>query len=1032
MRRILAPLLSLGLAAGMLSAQQAHAETIPVEVKADKITYDKGPDIATLTGHVEVKVKDATITGDELVFDQKNQRLTSDTHFRIVQKDDKGRDQVIEGVSFEYSLEIRRAEIVGARASLPATTPETFVFVTADRMISYDQGKRIVSQGAMFTTCDNVAEGAHADAPGLGTVHYSIVAGILDYVPDNRVIGWGATINMLTAPVYWLPLFYVPLQKNQIQTADIGQNVVEGVFVRGRQAIPYDDMHEGTIFYEVMQNKGLGLGYQHDWSYPGQAVASDVKAGAVPFLSFLGQPSHTYLFVHGVPLRGLTLFPPALDTRIAQPATGSNATPGSVETGTKTDSPASTDPGTTTPADTEATPPTMGTSAITVPLGTPMHVQQTTVNQGALSGSDIDPAKRGSLFHTGNLSWFEDYDLGIQHRRLLWPTAEAEIAFYDRNYYNLSQFLGGRDNDRLLRLNLTDREAWQTGDELLTLDTQGNVDDATRWLQTQSLRDATPQGTASTRSLNMTMKRGSTTLSSQNSWNVSQAPSIAAPTTPLTGTSSSTPAKLVTQNDTLSSNWTFEHTLLPGLQWSNQFNYQQKELPNTPTDRFADINVGLTQQLPWGSTALRMFRKQFFNVGLTDADVQKLGQQRGTIFEKLPEFEIHTNNLLDQWFPFTVTSTIGNYVETIPSVSKPVQAARAKFDIKASQRPLDLGLGFKSDFGGTGIEQSLYSTTDAQFSFTGKASVTNDASQYFRPTLSYTKVITGDTDPAPYKNNTPFSQDKTSFNKIDQATLQVAAINQPWLTMTLNGGYDFQNKGNMPINANLSSMASGVLDLFDYSLTLQSGYQFRNFTEAEAKAGQPVQSLLQKPIEVTADDVGKFLNFKGGQIANTVLGFQLQSMGGFGGDWGKETGIKQGASLRLDASWDFNKNRPQSLSSDVSFSVGDSWWLHTEISLQSTLDMAAGSSGLTTVPGFLPIPWPSDVAGQNVGVFYPFNRIVLKKDLHDFIFTLSYDRFTQGFQANLSLVAFPFGSDTLTGAMTQLGSGTLPQMPMNR
>lgn len=1004
MRRILAPLLTLGLAATLLPAGQAFAETIPVEVKADKITYDKGPDIATLTGHVEVKVKDAVITGDELVFDQKHQKLSSDTHFRIVQKDDKGREQVIEGTSFEYSVEIRRAEIEGARATLPATTPDTYVYVTADHMISYDQGKRIVSQGAMFTTCDNISEGAHAEAPGLGTVHYSIVAGILDYMPDNRVIGWGATFNALTAPVYWLPLLYVPLQKNQIQTADIGQNVVEGVFLRGRQAVPINDQHEGTIFYEVMQNKGLGLGYQHDWSYPGQAVGSDVKAGARPFLSFLGQPSHTYLFMHGVPLWGLTLWPPGLDTRTADSTTVT--TPASASTAATT---------------------TNGTEDSSSHLQV-LQVPTTVYQPG--SSTDIDPAKRGSLFTTGNLSWFEDYDFGIQHRRLLWPTAEAEVAFWDRNYYNLSTFLGGRDNDRLFRFNLADKEAWQTGDELLTLDTQGNWDDATRWNQSQSLRDTTPQGTASTRTLNLAMKRGSTTLSSQNSWNVAQAPSALTTTTPTTGTTA-TPS-LVTQNNTLSSNWTFEHTVLPGLQWSNQFNYQQKELPNTPTDRFADINVGLTQTLPWGSTALRMFRKQFFNVGLTDADVQKLGQQRGTIFEKLPEFELRTNNLLDQWFPFTVTSTIGNYVETVPSVTKPVQAARAKFDVKASQRPMDLGLGFKSDFGGTGIEQSLYSTTDAQFSFTGKASVTNDASQYFRPTLTYTKVITGDTDPLPYKNNTPFSQDKTSFNKIDQATLQLAAINQPWLTMTLNGGYDFQNKANMPINANLSSMAAGVFDLFDYSLTLQSGYQFRTFTEAEAKAGQPVMSLTQKQIDVSLDDVGKFLNFKGGQIANTVLGFQLQSMGGFGGDWGKESGIKQGASLRVDASWDFNKNRPQSLSSDVSFAVGDSWWWHTEISLQSTLDMAAGTSGLTTVPGFLPIPWPSDVAGQNVGVFYPFNRIVLKKDLHDFIFTLSYDRFTQGFQANLSLVAFPFGSDTLTGAMTSLGSGTLPQIPMTR
>ncbi|MBC7542668.1 MAG: LPS-assembly protein LptD [Candidatus Sericytochromatia bacterium] len=979
MRRLAGLLTTLAIAAGGLMPLPALAEDIPVDVKADSITYERGPEIATLKGHVEVKVKGATVTGDELIFDQKKQTLVSETNFRLVQKDDKGRDQVIEGTSFVYTVDIRRAEVIGARATLPATTPDSYIYVTADQMTSFDQGARLVGQGAMVTTCDYVAESAGGS--GTGMVHYSIVAGIIDYIPDDRIVGWGATINVMTAPVYWLPLIYLPLQKIKIPTADIGQNLVEGVFIRGRQPVPINDEHEGTIFAEVMQNKGLGVGYQHDWGFPGFAVPSDAKAGAVPFLSVLGQPSHTYLFVHGIPLRGLTLFPFGLDTRTAAGTTSQTL-------------------------QTQQIP---GVPAInTQPLAQP------------------DPSQRSALFATGPVSWFEDYDFGFQHRRLLWPTAEAEISLYDRNYYNLSQFLGGRDNDRSIRLNFSDKEAWQTGDEVLNLDTSGSLDDATRWDQTKSKRELIPQGTASTRSMNLTMRRGATSLSSQNSWNISQAPGQpAAGTTFVPGVQQ----PLVKQNDSLSSNWTFEHTLLPGLQWSNQFNYQQKELPNSPTDRFADINVGLTQALGWGSTSLRLFRKQFFNVGLTDADVVKLGQQRGTIFEKLPEFEVRSNNILDNIFPFTVTSTIGNYVETIPSAPNPVQAAKARFDIKTSQRPLDLGLGFKSDFGGTGIEQSLYSTADAQFSFTGKAALTNDASQYFRPTLTYTKVVTGDTDPLPYKNNTPFSQDKTSFNKVDQISAQFAAINQPWLTMTFTGGYDFQNKGNMPVNANLTSVGYGIGDLVDYNLTLQSGYQFRNFTEAEVTAGQPVKALNGiDTITADASDVGRFLNFKGGQFSGTVLGLQVQTMGGFGGDWGKESAIKQGGSIRLDTSWDINKNRPQALASEISFSIGDTWAWHTEVALQSTLDLSGNTS--TAAAGLLPIPWPGDDPSKPLGIFYPLNRIVLKKDLHDFIFSLSYDRFTQGFQANLSLVAFPFGSDNLSGAFNQLSSGTLPQMPM--
>lgn len=951
----------------------ALAEEIPVDVKADRISYERGPDVVTLSGHVEVKVKGAVITGDEIIVDRKAQKVISEKPFRLVQKDDKGRDQVVEGTRFDYAIDIGRAEVHGARAVVPAGAPDAHAFVTADLLTIYDQGKRIVGQGAMFTTCDNITEGPHLETPGLGTVHYTVVATILDYIPDDRIIGWGTTINLVTAPVYWLPLFYAPLGKNDLQGLDVGQNLVEGAFIRSRLPMKYSDAHEGTIFAELMQNKGIGLGYQHDWVNPGFATPSDAPAWARPLLAPLGQPSQTYLFFHGIPVRGLTLVPPGLQ----------------LNTGETIGQAASADPA----------------------LGTQQF-------QPGLPGIGLSPAlapsQRGELWRLGPVSLFEDYDFGLQHRHRLWPTADAEIGFFDRNYYNLSQFLGARDNDRLWRFDFKDSEIWNVADEALTLSTSGAWDNATRWDQNSSLRTNTT-GTASNRKLQVSLKRGDTSLSVDNNWNVAQAPKPG--TGPGLPGQPSQPTELIVQNDTLTSNWNLSQTLLPGLTWNNRVNFQQKSLPSVPTDRFADLNSDLTQSLDWGTVAARVYRKQVLNVGLSAEDAQKLQSQRGTIFEHLPEIDIRTKPIFDQIFPLTLSTVVGNYVETTPTTE--VQAARAVVDVSAAQRPLDLGLGFKADFGGTGLKQSLYSTSDAQFSFTGKSSITNDLTSYFRPTLTYQKVVTGDEDPIPYKNNTPFSQDKTSFSKVDQITASIAAFNQPWLTTTFNGGYDFQNKSNMPLIAQLQSSGSSVAGLFDYQVTLQSGYQFRQFTTADV--GRTVKSLTQEDITVEAGDVGRLLNFKGGQISNTVLGFQIQSAGGYGGDWGKESGIKQGGGLRLDTSWDFNKMRPQSLMSELSFSIGSSWWWHTELAVQSALEL----SGATQVGGLLPVPWMGD-NNQPIGTFFPLNRIMLKKDLHDFIFTLSYDRFTQSFMANINLVAFPFGTDNLSGAFNQLSSGSIP------
>lgn len=296
----------------------AHAEEVKIKYKADKVEYLKQENALRLIGNVEVQVKDITIKSEQLDYDTRQKILYSDTDFTFTQIDKNKKKTTITGKSFVYNVGIKRIEAIDVYLTIPAKAPGQEVYIKGDNMTGYNNGKRLVFINGFYTTCDHFDEKLHAGENAVDPydvenvknriVHYAMEADILDFIKDERVLAWNATIIAFDAKTFWFPYWYIPLEGAAgIKKPDIdaGQNPVEGSFIKFKGPYKWNDYHDGSWFLTFMEKKGIGLGFDHDWI----AVPNSITQ-----LYFYGLPVSTGL----TDVPGALFYPPSQSTLTTQ------------------------------------------------------------------------------------------------------------------------------------------------------------------------------------------------------------------------------------------------------------------------------------------------------------------------------------------------------------------------------------------------------------------------------------------------------------------------------------------------------------------------------------------------------------------------------------------------------------------------------------------------------------------------------------------------------------------------------------------
>lgn len=774
---------SLLLAFSLALISPAYSADTKVKYKADNVSYEKGPKKVTLRGNVSIDVdyvskgedgKDLTekvnIIGEQIDVDLEKKIISTEKKYKITTKKFiKGKDRNISITGTNFEFNVDIKRLISNTA---------YIEIDADAegqkaRISGDQ-VNMFNNGERITVVKGDFTTCDVAEEG-GTAHYNIKGDNIDFYPGDRLIGWNTSIYFGGNKTYWYPFFYYPMAGNNFENfnLDTGKNSAEGYFINFKNYYQFNDYHDGNWYLRLMEKKVLGVGFDHTWIANPTSISN---------LYFYGNPVNLDYFQSPNP-----------------------------------------------------------------------DIRKTT-----------NPI-------------FDDHEIYLSHQQWIpiLPHAQTNLTYNKRRFYNINSLLSPKDDFSNYGINFKDSEIFQPLQGLkiefnptITADLEdrlnSNIDQVSGLTTLASKNRVTKLGTVTNLKINdIGLDLNTNFTDTVRNDNLIQKPNQE---------SFYKAADNIDFRNTL--NLTYNE-ILPGLSFNASSNYTNTN--NTgytkPTlTSLGSVSYGLTQDinqnlntkatlsqnLNWGSLSLSADHfNDFLDKDIIPRDnsgniipINQLSKdqtdRRNTSIDKrraspsltkLPELNLTLNPFFKDYFPVTLGASVGRYLE---SASYPknnttglLDLVRSNVKMNFDSRDLDLGLGNKINFGGTGYEQSLYQTQDAQYKFTGQMSYKNDLSQYFIPNLTYYKVITDD------QNNSPFSFDRFSRDRQDKLTSGLSIGNIPEFTFNLgNIGYDYLNK--TYFNPNISVNSEFVAGL-RFSVNAQTSYNVNNITK---------QSLIRPAVDI--------------------------------------------------------------------------------------------------------------------------------------------------------------------------------------
>jgi lipopolysaccharide export system protein LptA len=934
-----------------------YAEEIKVKYKADKIEYINNQKTFRLLGHVEMVVRDMVITSEKLEYDTENKVLFSEVPFEIVQTTKENQKRTIKGDKLVYDIRLKRAEAENVYLIVPAQSPGQEVYIQGEKMTAYDDGKRVVFLNGFYTTCNHFDK-SHQLTEGQVDPHniQDMRKQWTHYAIDSEVLDYVEGKRILA----W----------NARIMAFEGQAFWFPFWyipLENPQGINKPDIDAGQNPVEGVFTKFKGYYHWNDF-HDGfwYLTAMEKKGVGLGFQhDWVAAPnSITRFYFYGLPVTNSLVDLPGYVTALFTPPNDQALTQGTA---------------TTQQATTE-----------------PNFFQQ------------LANWRRNK---------FQDYEINIAHKQRLLPYTEADLKYTNKDFYNTSAFQAQRNPTQNFSLDITDSQ-------LVLLDSQTELKVDTRLHLDQSLSGPLnvtfPNGEGDTskrqeesqnvsgqnRSGNLSLALGETSLNLDTQWRESSSSTK-------TKTFENTVLKSENEgpfssSDNLSSTLNLNVPINEKLKLTGTFNYQSNingmstTTPQGTLIQTLNPRVSLAQTLDWGS--LNLSYEDYFTLS---QDRQAAQNQSSGQIKKLPELQVQLNPFFQETFPIQLETRLGRYFD--PSTTALTlsqfnlnEIGRTLLRVSLGAKELDLGMGMKANFGGTSFEQRLYQTQDAEYNFTGRVTLRNDLSPYFIPSVTYERSVQ-DLE----NNNSPFALfEPLTLQNFNNLNASLALVNLPEFTWTLNGGYNFLSRSYPLIRSDISSQLGN-------QFVLRSNFSYEPTLIRESDVGTPLKDINNQPylhngstITVKPEDVGSFSPY-GGRWGNLSIGMRWRSneqifATGDLSTFGLESGIPEGVELGGDIGYDFHLGRLNALNGVFKFSFGDSWLWHTELDL--TFSVQPTTLQTTEELALLVIPF----------------KLTLRKDLHDFILTASWDSFYQQFNLNLSLLAFPFSTSDISGNLNKI------------
>ncbi len=211
----------------------------PVELAAQSGLRFEG-NIGYASGPVVLAQGETRVFADHAEFDRETRDFILTGGVRIYRG-----DRVFMAERAVYNIESKQLVAGDFRtAAMP-------LFAEGGEFTAWGQERFEVRQGS-FTTSDS-------SAPG-----YSIRAGSVSVVKDKSITYRNVRLYLGNVPVFWLPILYQPLNRDESFSLTPGYRGIWGAFLQSTFSFPIGQEFRGGFRVDTMTKRGVGIGFNLD------------------------------------------------------------------------------------------------------------------------------------------------------------------------------------------------------------------------------------------------------------------------------------------------------------------------------------------------------------------------------------------------------------------------------------------------------------------------------------------------------------------------------------------------------------------------------------------------------------------------------------------------------------------------------------------------------------------------------------------------------------------------------------------------
>lgn len=239
----------------LFSASMLFAAENEVTLKAEHMAYDETSHQVQASENVQIQYDNLQIKGPRLSMDVDQETIWGTGNITL----QRGND-TIRSSAFFFDIQNNIVQVEDVSLTIKPKEISTGNLYLKVKKLE-DQTTRKSGTTGFATTCD-------ANPP-----HYAVYADRFDYIPENGIYGYNVWID---CPIYfipfglWFPVYHYALGKRNpvLLMPLIGQNNVEGYFVRSTWDYFLARNQTGSIYLDWMEKKGVGIGVNHQYRIP--------------------------------------------------------------------------------------------------------------------------------------------------------------------------------------------------------------------------------------------------------------------------------------------------------------------------------------------------------------------------------------------------------------------------------------------------------------------------------------------------------------------------------------------------------------------------------------------------------------------------------------------------------------------------------------------------------------------------------------------------------------------------------------------